>query len=357
MDPGNIIIETETISASAGELIEKLKALSELMDARLDIQTEYIDAKQRYDQLTEQERSEVGSYYLDILRAASQDAIYELSLSEDEFVFDGNEKMPAVTVTSGPIELEEGDDYCVRYSNNVHAGTARVRVVFRGIYSGSITSEFQIERADINDCDLKMDDTFYYTGKPITPVVTLKTESGLKLRDGFDYTVEYFNNTNIGDASVVIRGIGDYEGELNESYEIVKAAEQIIDDETYRSFKGMVRSSGVLKYQVLSDTVTSRTVTVKSASRKGLKKVTIPQTVTFSGRKFQVVSISNKAFKGQKKLKTITVKSTTLRKCGRNAFKKINKKAVIKVPKKKLKAYKKLFSKKGQNKTVKIVSM
>lgn len=48
------------------------------------------------------------------------------------------------------------------------------------------------------------------------------------------------------------------------------------------------------------------------------------------------------------------VKSKALKKVGKNAFKGINKKAVIKVPAAKVKAYKKLLAKKCQSSTVKI---
>ena len=67
-----------------------------------------------------------------------------------------------------------------------------------------------------------------------------------------------------------------------------------------------------------------------------------------------VKTIGSAAFAGDKKLKSIVVKSKVLKKVGSKAFKGINKKAVIKVPKAKKKAYNKLFKKKGQAKTVKI---
>ena len=64
--------------------------------------------------------------------------------------------------------------------------------------------------------------------------------------------------------------------------------------------------------------------------------------------------IGAKAFFNCKVLKTITIKSKVLKKVGKNAFKGINKKAVIKVPSAKRKAYTKLLAKKGQSSTVKI---
>jgi len=76
-----------------------------------------------------------------------------------------------------------------------------------------------------------------------------------------------------------------------------------------------------------------------------LTKITIPSKVTKLGKSI---------FQNCKKLKSIVVKSTKLKSVGKNALKGIHKKAVIKVPKKKLKAYQKLFKKKGQKSTVKI---
>lgn len=64
--------------------------------------------------------------------------------------------------------------------------------------------------------------------------------------------------------------------------------------------------------------------------------------------------IGAKAFSGCKNLKSITIKSRVLKKAGKAMLKNIHAKAVIRVPKAKYKAYKKLLAKKGQKKTVTI---
>lgn len=77
-----------------------------------------------------------------------------------------------------------------------------------------------------------------------------------------------------------------------------------------------------------------------------LTKVSLPANVT---------KIGKDAFSGSKKLKTITIKSTKIKSIGKNALKGISKKAVIKVPKKMYKKYKKLLTAKtGFKKTMKI---
>lgn len=134
---------------------------------------------------------------------------------------------------------------------------------------------------------------------------------------------------------------------------------------------GATCKAGKNTYQVTSD----GTVTVKKVANK--KSVKIPSAVTINGQKVKVTAIANNAFKkakklakvtiganvtaigkkafaGCKNLKKITVKSKKLTKVGKKAFKGINKKAVIKVPKKCRKAYTKLFKNKGQAKSVQI---
>ncbi len=137
--------------------------------------------------------------------------------------------------------------------------------------------------------------------------------------------------------------------------------------------KGSRFKTGGGFYKVLSRTSVSYTGPVS----KSVTKITIPATVIYKKKKLavtaieskackgcrklkklvigsKVITIGAKAFYGDKKLKKITIQSPALKKVGANAFKGIYKKAVIKVPKKKKKVYKKLLKGKGQKKTVKI---
>ena len=67
-----------------------------------------------------------------------------------------------------------------------------------------------------------------------------------------------------------------------------------------------------------------------------------------------LTKIGKNAFRNCKRLKTITIKSTKLNKknVGKGAFKGITAKTVIKVPKSRLAAYRKLFRSKGLSKKV-----
>ena len=143
----------------------------------------------------------------------------------------------------------------------------------------------------------------------------------------------------------------------------LKPGTKIVDKKTKAAYKVMA-----------NNTVQYTKVTSKKA-----KIVKVPSTITVNGVKCQVTSIAPKAMKGNKKLtkvvipasvrtigaqafagcknlKNITIQTPYLTKksVGAKAFKGISNKAVIKVPKKQLKAYQKLLKTKGVSKKVKI---
>lgn len=133
-------------------------------------------------------------------------------------------------------------------------------------------------------------------------------------------------------------------------------------------------------YTVTSTDNTS-TLTYNTTDNTNVSNVTVPDEVTINNKKYIVTEIKPNAFKNNKKLKKITIgkhikkigknafsgcvnlknvtiKTTKLTKktVGKNAFKNINKKAVIKVPKNKFKEYKKILKKvgiKGEKQTIK----
>lgn len=119
--------------------------------------------------------------------------------------------------------------------------------------------------------------------------------------------------------------------------------------------KGTVITVSGVKFKITNASTNGKgKVAVSGVKKKNKKSLVIPAIVTYKGVKYKVTAINAKAFSGCKKLKKITVKSKTITKVGKNAFKNIHKKCVIKVPASKLKKYKKLMKKKGQAKTVKI---
>ena len=315
-----------------------------------------------------------------------------VSLSQNSYTYDGKAKKPTVTVKDGAIVLKEGTDYTVAYSNNINIGTAKVTVTGKGNYTGTVTKEFTITKAappeqgvkNLSQCTIKLSKSSYaYDGKAKKPTVTVKDGTAV-LKEGTDYTVTYGNNINAGTAKAKVTGKGNYKGTVTKNFTITVK-------------KGTSHRVGSYQYKVTG----TSTVSVTGIKNNKVTKVKIPKTVKISGKAFKVTAIGSSAFKDNKKITSveigdnvkaigvsafegctklskatlgkgisemsgnafknckklgiITIKSTKLKKVGRNALKGIKPTAKIKVPSKKLSAYKKLFKNKGQGRKVKIV--
>ena len=126
---------------------------------------------------------------------------------------------------------------------------------------------------------------------------------------------------------------------------------------------GYEETVGNIDYKVIDND------TVAVIGGEAGKKLNIPDTVTIEERAYKVTSINAKAFQDSdiknltiganvttigksafancSSLKKITIKSNSLKVISKKAFKGISKKATVKVPKAKKKAYKKLLKKAG----------
>ncbi len=108
-------------------------------------------------------------------------------------------------------------------------------------------------------------------------------------------------------------------------------------------FQGATYTVGTGKYLITKDTATTKTVTFVKPTKTSYTKFTVLSTVKIGGVSYKVTAIGKNAFKNNKKLKSITIKTSNLTSIGKGAFTGIVKNAKITVPKKKYAAYKKLF--------------
>lgn len=150
-------------------------------------------------------------------------------LSADSFPYDGSDKRPEVTVKSGNNTLTASSDYTVSYSNNRAVGTATVTISGRNNYTGSASKSFRIVPADIANFTASLSaSTFGYDGSKKEPSATVR--SGNKtLTSGTDFTVSYSNNVNVGTASAVITGKGNYSGSITKEFIITPGGFQQTD--------------------------------------------------------------------------------------------------------------------------------
>ncbi len=131
-----------------------------------------------------------------------------------------------------------------------------------------------------------------------------------------------------------------------------------------------------LKYKVTKCTASVKQVTITGSSKKNITTLSIPATVKYNGMSFKVTAVNKKAFKKQKKLKSVTIgknvksigasafegssklakvkfSGTAIKTIGKNAFKGIKKNAAFSVKKSKKATIKKLL-KKAKTKNYKV---
>ena len=148
-----------------------------------------------------------------------------VTLSTSTYAYDGKAKKPGVTVKLNGKTLKNGTDYTVSYSNNTKVGTATVKIMGKGNYTGSVSKTYSIKnnfkKATISGISNKS-----YTGKNITQSITVKY-NGKTLKNGTDYTVSCSNNKSIGTATVKIAGKGSYTGTITKTFKINPAKQEI----------------------------------------------------------------------------------------------------------------------------------
>ena len=311
--------------------------------------------------------------------------ITDVVLEQEEFPYSGEAVTPGITVYYREKILEEGTDYDVTFKNNRNAGTAELLVTGKENFSGSITRTFKITKIDLSSCQAVLtDEPLIFTGKAQKPAIVVKNGQTV-LKEGTDYTLTYKNNKAVGTGKAVIKGIGNYAGKQELAFKItypgkgtvlkakngtkylvVKARKTVSYKAPASKLVTTVTIPAAVKIEGVKYTVVSVDANALKNCRK-LKKVTIGENVTAIGNNvFQnckaltavtipaaVRSIGKSAFQGCSKLKEITFNTTKLTssRVGANAFKGTAKKAVVKVPKSKVKTYKKLLLARGLHKT------
>ena len=151
---------------------------------------------------------------------ALNDANTVISISEQNYVYDGTPKTPAVSVYYNGILLSENVDYSLTYSDFVVAGTAKVTVTGINSYTGSVTKEYTIKPITFNSKNLSVtfDKTsLVYYGSAVHPVMYVSF-NGQPLVQDVDYKVTYSKNNAPGRATVKITGIGNFAGSVSKTF-------------------------------------------------------------------------------------------------------------------------------------------
>ncbi len=154
------------------------------------------------------------------------------------YTADGEAVEPELYVICGTRLLEQDVDYTVTYQNKsgvqlsqlTTEGTYKIIVNGIGSYTGKVTKSLTlISQSDriLNDSLTEVTlvsetESLVYTGKAITPEIDVTDKvNGTKLTLGTDYKVSYADNKAAGTARIVVKGKGEYKGEVTITFDIL----------------------------------------------------------------------------------------------------------------------------------------
>ncbi len=158
---------------------------------------------------------------------------FSATLSSSSYVYDTKAKEPVPTVkftdSDGKVKtLSKNIDYTVSYENNINAGNASVIITGIGDYTGTVTKNFKINQLNISgNKAVSLELGYYqtvYSGykKTPTPYLYLNVDGTKQLlkRDK-DYTIQFKNNVNMGQASIYIYGCDNFKGTISKNFKIL----------------------------------------------------------------------------------------------------------------------------------------
>lgn len=122
-------------------------------------------------------------------------------------------------------QLYREKDYQVSYKNNVKKGTATMTVTGLSTagYSGSIKKTFKISAQKLSENMIERfpaNVTYSKSGATVDTLLKL-SYAGNVLVKGMDYTLKYKGNKDMGDATVIITGKGNFAGTITLNYMVV----------------------------------------------------------------------------------------------------------------------------------------
>lgn len=287
--------------------------------------------------------------------------------------YNNTAKMEAITGTQrslcnnydifiGPTTDDLLGDY--RHTDNLHLsekgliehGKRWADVLMTSLFTRyQINADSSVTHGKITQCS-----NSYYAGESIK--LTAQADDGYYLVPGSFKVTGSEGEIELSDDTFKMRAenltvtaeFAQLPKNLLDSGDKIKEAENKDTDSVPGVAAGDIYTAGNLKYKV-TKAGNEKKVSVIGLVNKNKPSVTIPKTVTINGDKYKVVSIAKKAFAKAKKLKKIVIKSVYIKSIGKNAFTGTNAKLRIKVPVKKLAAYRKLIRKSGFKKVSGIV--
>lgn len=221
-------------------------------------------------------RPEESPYPVTVKRVNMSDCTITMAAKQVEY--NGAAQTPQVTVSYEGKNLVPNKDYTLTYQNNKNVGTATVVIKGLGRFIDSTTANFTITSKNIAKTNIAVNSAgCVYTGYAITPAVVVK-DGNVTLQPNKDYVLGYYNHVNVGTATVVVAGKGNYTGSVNKSFTISKADQKIVVSSYYQIAYGTAptqlyinRTSG--DGQITYSSSDSKIVSIDSTGKMTFKKI------------------------------------------------------------------------------------
>ena len=152
--------------------------------------------------------------FMIVSRNISQVSIQGISSS---YNYTGSPITPAPILKLGDVVLTEDVDYRLSYEANQTTGTAKLKITGLGNYTGTMATTFSISKTNMDLVDIDLDLTNVSAGGRPTVQVTW---NGNVLKKKTDYMVTYTKSTDQRTGTVIVRGKGNYTGEVRRNYAI-----------------------------------------------------------------------------------------------------------------------------------------
>ena len=138
---------------------------------------------------------------------------------------------------------------------------------------------------------------YTYLGRALVPSVKVWNRDGERLVEGTDYTCKITNATNVGTATITVKGKGNYIGTLTKNFKVIKAdisKASLKNISSEYSYTGKaVKPAPTLTYKTLTlKSGTDYTVSYKNNTKIGTATVTVTGKGNFSGTRTKTFKIA-----------------------------------------------------------------
>ena len=167
---------------------------------------------------------------------AANAQLFELTLGQTEYIYDGTAKTPSVTVKDGSAVLVENTDYTLAYSANTAAGTATVTATGKGNYTGTQTAQYTIKPAELTGMTLDKKEFQYNLFAPVAQTANVsEVKAGNLVVPAAQYEVEGNTETEPGEYTVTVTGKTNFTGSVSAQF-VIK--DQVVDGEGEKTETG-----------------------------------------------------------------------------------------------------------------------